>query len=101
MPTRMSDVSQAFTEVVKALLPSQTDVRQARHVSHGAKLRAAQRGSRNMLLSNLQNCGLVIVCVCATPSAPLVAQSTPKPQSVNTSAGVALAPLALPKDYVI
>jgi polysaccharide biosynthesis/export protein len=54
-----------------------------------------------MAISNLQNCGLVIVCVWSVLSATLAAQSTPQPQSVNKSAGVALAPLALPKDYVI
>ena len=54
-----------------------------------------------MTLSNLQNCGLAIVCLCSALSATLAAQSTPQPQVVNTSPGVALAPLALPKDYVI
>jgi polysaccharide biosynthesis/export protein len=54
-----------------------------------------------MMLSNLQNCGLAIVCLCSALSATLAAQSTPQPQVVNTSPGVALAPLALPKDYVI
>ena len=53
------------------------------------------------MLSNLQNSGLAIVCLCAALSVPLVAQSTPQPQGANTSPGVALAPLVLPKDYVI
>jgi len=41
------------------------------------------------------------LCLCAALSTPLAAQSTPQPQVVNTNPGVALAPLALPKDYVI
>lgn len=43
-----------------------------------------------MNLNTLQNRGLVLVCLCAALSAPLVAQSTPQPPGVT-----------LPKDYVI
>ena len=54
-----------------------------------------------MVLSNLLNCGFVIACLCSALSATLAAQSTPQPQSVQTSPAVVLAPLVLPKDYVI
>jgi polysaccharide biosynthesis/export protein len=54
-----------------------------------------------MVLSNLKNCGLVSLCLCSPLFATLAAQSTPQAQSVNTSPGVVLASLPLPKDYVI
>jgi polysaccharide export outer membrane protein len=54
-----------------------------------------------MVLSNLKNAGLVMVCLCSALSVTLAAQSTPQPQSVNTSPAVVPAPLVLPKDYVI
>lgn len=53
------------------------------------------------MISNLHNRVVVFVYLCVAWSAPAVAQSTPQPQGANTSAGKTLAPLTLPKDYVI
>ena len=41
------------------------------------------------------------MCLSAALCAPLGAQSAPQPQGANAISGVAVAPLALPKDYVI
>ena len=53
------------------------------------------------MLSNFHNRLLVIACLSAALSASLESQSTPQPKGANTSAGKTLAPLVLPKDYVI
>ena len=53
------------------------------------------------MLNNFQNLLAVFGFLVVALSAPLLAQSTPKPQSVITNAGSTVSPLALPKDYVI
>ncbi len=56
-----------------------------------------------MKLNSVRNYRFLFACLCASASAPLAAQSTPAPQSVNTTAtpGKPLEPPTLPKDYVI
>jgi polysaccharide biosynthesis/export protein len=54
------------------------------------------------MLNNLPCHRIAFACLCVALSAPLAAQSSP-PQSANTVAGSGkpIAPLTLPKDYVI
>ena len=50
---------------------------------------------------NLWRVSALTICLCAALSLPLLAQSTPQPQGLNTNPGVAVTPVILPKDYVI
>lgn len=50
---------------------------------------------------NIWTASALAMCLFATLCPPLEAQSAPQPQGANASSGVAVAPPALPKDYVI